>query len=375
MQENYETIPLSIGKAKLYVSNSKISKEKYELEEFISDNKYMNSKEFARNVLFTQEVKFNNTIEGYTDDVGLIYDIVKNKLDINDKEKMARIMNLYNGYKFIIKNKEITRETLRELYSILSKDLLIDYDKNNMGDYYRTKPVYIYFSPYDDVPPDNGFPSEELDKYMNEYFEYVNSNNNLNTNTDYFIKSQIMHFQFVNIHPYFDINGRTSRTVSMWYLLNNKVYPYIIFNRAIILNRKNYYKLIRKVKQTLDVTPFLKFMLENVRVELEKEYIMDMIKSSSGDLNAINYQTMYYILSMNGTLTARDFAHFYNLNNDKKNINEIYQNMLIPLLDKGIIERVRETDKYINDRDKNFIFKLNENRFEKDPNKIKKLKL
>ncbi len=375
MQEFYETIPLSVNKAKLYIENSKIEQEKNELEQFISDNKYMNSKEFSKNVLFTQEIKANNTIEGYTDDIGLIYDIIKNKLNINDKTKMARILNLYNGYKFIFKNKEINKESLKTLYSILSKDLLEEYDVNNMGKYYRNKPVYIYYSANLDVFPDMGMDSEYIDKYMNEYFEYVNSNNNLNTLTDYYIKSQVMHFQFVNIHPFFDINGRTARTVSMWYLLNNKVYPYIIFNRAISLSKTKYYKVIRKAKQTCNVTYFLKFMLDNVRIELEKEYIMEMIKSSSSGLTPIDYQTIYYILSMNGILTARDFCHFYNLNNDKKKVKEIYENMIIPLLDKNIIIILRETDKFINDKDKNFIFKLNEDKYEVNPNKIKKLKL
>ena len=49
-----------------------------------------------------------------------------------------------------------------------------------------------------------------------------------------------MHFYFVYIHPYFDVNGRTSRTLAMWYLLNEEAYPYIIFNRAINNNASNY---------------------------------------------------------------------------------------------------------------------------------------
>ena len=163
-----------------------------------------------------------------------------------------------------------------------------------------------------------GIPAKDLDRYMEEYFNYVNSNNNLSCSTDYFIKSQIMHFQLVYIHPYYDINGRTSRTTSMWYLLNNEVYPYIIFNRAISLNKRLYYKIIREVKEYRNVTFFLNYMLDNVKIELEKEYVMDMIGSNSSHLTAVDYQTMYYILSMKGLLTAKDFITFYNNHNDKK---------------------------------------------------------
>lgn len=369
-----EYLPLSIDKQSLYQIRELIEPKKEELELFLQDNKYMNSREFATNVLFSQEIKTNNTIEGYNDDVGLVYNIINNNLKINDKNKVQRIKNLYNGYKYIFNNKQINKENLKQLYEILSKNLLTQEDLSNMGKYYRNNPVYIYYSSNLDIEPDIGINSNELNKYMNEYFEYINSNNRFDCNTDYFIKSQIMHFQFVNIHPYYDINGRTARTVSMWYLLNNKVYPYIIFNRAIILDKKTYYKIIRDVKHYKNVTYFINYMLENVRIELEKEYIIDMIKSSSQKLSAVDYQTIYYILSMNGLLTVKDFINFYNKNNDKKKSDDIYNNMIVPLLEKGIIKKERDTKKFLKNGAPNFIFKLNENRFENDE-KIKCLKI
>ena len=342
----HEKLPLSLEKGRLYLINDKLKEKKEELELFLQDNKYMNSKEFSKNVLFSQEIKANNTIEGYNDDVGLVYDILNKKLKINDKDKEQRIRNLYNGYRFIYTDKEINKENLKKLYSILSRNLLSEEDIREMGEYYRKNPVYIFFSSNLDVEPDMGIPAKELNKYMEEYFNYVNSNNNLSCSTDYFIKSQIMHFQLVYIHPYYDINGRTSRTTSMWYLLNNEVYPYIIFNRAISLNKKLYYKIIREVKEYRNVTFFLNYMLDNVKIELEKEYVMDMISSNSSHLSAVDYQTMYYILSMNGILSAKDFITFYNNHNDKKKYQEIYQTMLEPLLDKEIIIKLRNTSSY-----------------------------
>lgn len=126
-----------------------------------------------------------------------------------------------------------------------------------MGDFYRKGPVYIFYSRNIDAEPDTGIKAEDIEKYMNEYFDYVNSKEKFSCNTEYFIKSQIMHFQLVYIHPYYDINGRTSRTTSMWYLLNNNIYPYIIFNRGISLNKSLYYKIIRDVKKYRNVTFFL----------------------------------------------------------------------------------------------------------------------
>ena len=370
----HEFLPLTIEKGRLYLLRDLIEPRKEELELFLQDIKYMNNKEFANNVLFSQEIKSNNNVEGYNDDVGLVYDILNNNLKINDKEKVQRIRNLYNGYKFIMNKKEINKDTLKHLYTLLSRNLLTKQDLKRMGEYYRIDPVYIFYSDNISVPPHEGVDSSKLDKYMDEFFNYINSENEFSCDTDYFIKSQIMHFQFVNIHPYYDINGRTARTTSMWYLLNNKVYPYIIFNRAITLNKEKYYKVIRDVKKFHNITYFINYMLENVRVELEKEYVMNMIKASSDRLNAVDYQTMYYILSMKGLLTVKDFINFYNNYNDKKKTIDIYKEMIEPLLDKGIILKVRDTMNSFKDGSSNFIFRLNEDRYECD-DKIKYLKL
>ena len=368
-------LPLTINNGKLYLILDKLQTRIEELELFLQDNKYMNSKEFSKNVLFSHEIKANNNIEGYNDDVGLVYDILNNNLKINDKEKEKRIRNLYDGYRYIYGEKEINKENLKKLYSILSNKLLSEEEVNTMGDFYRKGPVYIFYSRNIDAEPDTGIKAEDIEKYMNEYFDYVNSKEKFSCNTEYFIKSQIMHFQLVYIHPYYDINGRTSRTTSMWYLLNNNIYPYIIFNRGISLNKSLYYKIIRDVKKYRNVTFFLNYMLDSVKIELEKEYIMDMIKSNSSHLTAVDYQTMYYILSMNGLLTSKDFISFYNKHNDKKKASDIYNNMLLPLIEKGIIVKERNTNTYITSDKKNFSFKLNESRYENDPKKIKKLKL
>ena len=371
----HEILPLSIDNSKLYLIREHLQSSIEELEFFLRDNKYMNSEKFSKKVLFSQEIKTNNSVEGYNDDVGLVYDVLNKNLKIDDKERETRIKNLYNGYKFIYEEKEINKDTLKKLYSILSKELLSSYDTNNMGNYYRKNPVYIFYSNNIDVAPDEGVPSLDIEKYMQEYFNYVNADDNFNNSTDYFIKSQILHFQFVNIHPYYDMNGRTSRTCSIWYLLNNKIYPYIIFNRGIMLNKQKYYKVIRDVKKYHNITYFLNYMLNTVKLELEKEYIMDMIKSCSSHLTAVDYQTMYYILSMRSIISLKDFTTFYNNYNDKKSVKDIYNFMIEPLLDKSIIVKVRDTKTNINPNEKNFIFELNKSKYEIDKSKIKRLSI
>ena len=111
-----------------------------------------------------------------------------------------------------------------------------------MGDYYRNGPVYILKGICLTNDCFMGMDKDKIEYFMNQFFEFINSKDMEDSEIDIFIKSQVMHFYFVYIHPYFDVNGRTSRTVSMWYLLNNKNYPYVIFNRAISFAKSEYEK-------------------------------------------------------------------------------------------------------------------------------------
>ena len=162
--------------------------------------------------MFSHELKANNQIEGYSDDVNLIKEVIAKKYHGKDEKKVKRIMNLYYGYNYILNNPSINEESLKELYDILSKDLLEERDAARMGTYYRTAPVYIVkggiiSKNVDEL--DKGIPENRIDEFMQAYFEFLN-NNEFNANmTDEYIKSQILHFYFVYIHPYFDVNGRT----------------------------------------------------------------------------------------------------------------------------------------------------------------------
>lgn len=372
MKKIIETIPLIINGRKLVVNNS-IEQKQEELDEFVEYAQYTNTIKFSEDVLFSHEIHANNYIEGYKDDVETIDQVIHKSSAIKDKEKKQRIINLYKGYKYILQRNPIDRESLKCLYSILSEELLCKEDILNMGNYYRKNDVYIFYSNNPDKY-DKGEPSEKIEDYMEMLLEYANTNNSNLSKTEKFLKSQIMHFYFVFIHPYYDINGRTSRTMSMWYLLNNNDYPFIIFNRAIQLNKAKYYKKIIESKRNLNVTPFLEYMLEYTREELEKDNIINMIKQSTPySLTSLDFQTIHYILSMKSNITYLDFVEFYNNQNDKKKQNEIIE-MIYSLLEKGIIIEGTQTQKQVGEINNHF-FTLNPNLFEIDPQMIKKIQL
>ena len=406
MSKEHTALPLSFGRDQLYVVRDDLNRSRNELEEFISGMYYMNSRKFSRNVLFTHEVQANNVIEGYKDDVEFIYNAIHHNLNIKDKTRKQRILNLYKGYQYILQGKPLTPDTLRELYAILSQNLLDEYQQSNMGPYYRKGEVIIdlkgdiclteyelaniidilRYHKYDSDPYYKekyknvflGLEPTQVTSHMNALFDYMNNDDMFNTGakTDTFIKSQIMHFYFVYIHPYFDINGRTARTTSMWYLMNNDAYPFIIFNRAINLAKSEYYRVIKDVRTFHNVTFFINYMMRNTLIELEKEHLMEYISlNSDEDLTSLDFQSLHYILSMKGNLTYADFSAFYNHQNERKNSEQIYQTMLVPLLDKKVIIEGKETNKGFGARESNHFFTLNERLFDREDPKIKHLKI
>ena len=161
-------------------------------------------------------------------------------------------------------------EHLHDLYNILSDGILDEYDLQNMGPLYREKSVYILNNGRLDMDLEQGVKATNIENLINKYFTYVNEVTNDSKINEY-IKSQIMHFYFVYIHPYFDVNGRTSRTLAMWYLLKKEAYPYIIFNRGISFKGSKYDKIIKEAKERCDLTKFLEMMLDTLKIELEKE--------------------------------------------------------------------------------------------------------
>ena len=372
-----EVLPLKTESGRLFTINREyLSDLVRELETFLDGEEFMNNKTFSKKVLFTHEIKANNTVEGINDSVSLIEKVIANAQQVSDVERRNRIINLYKGYRYILKGNDITEENVRHLYEILSKDLLSFEDASRMGSMYRTAPVYILQGGRLDDSMDHGLDEKKVPEFMKGFFDYVNNGETFSSPTDYFIKSQIMHFYFVYIHPYFDINGRTSRTVAMWYLLNNDIFPYIIFNRGINFD-STYDKTIKECKDRYEITKFLKYMLINVKKELEKEYVMHYLRVLSGEKwDTLDYQTMEYVLSMNGNMTVLDFAQLYNRFNDKKKVRDIFDSMLVPMIENGSLEIMRETKKEMFEGEKNLVLSLNRKRLsEIDTSKVSRIQL
>lgn len=360
--------------ANIRIDSEYLKPYKEELLEFLDGLDYMRTLKFARSMMISQEIKSNNVIEGIKDDLSIIDKVITQRKDDLSQTERQRIINLYHGYQYILTHKKIDKDSLKELYQLLSENILDPRDKIRMGEYYRTAPVYIIKGNRLDIEPYMGMNENKIEYHMDQLFDFINNDILEETEIDKFVKSQIMHFYFVYIHPYFDVNGRTSRTVAMWYLLNNKNYPYIIFNRAIAFNKKNYEPNIIKGRAYGDITLFIKHMLTSVEQELEKEYLIHNIEENTKEyLSKENLQILEYILTINGKLTTNDLVTIYNKYNQKISTNQIYEEKIYPLIDKKIILNRGYTKNGNNKKNRNMFISLNKEIIDVDRTKIKHL--
>lgn len=372
--DTYKRLPLRLESHKrLYYNQLSLQKYIKRIENLLEEMPSMNTLEFARSSLEYKELKANNNIEGIKDDIEEIERVIRNEKDIPWENK-ERIINLNRGYRYILSNNDISKENLKELYSILSKGLLSESAQKNMGDYYRNGPVYIL----------NGglmlnfiktLPAEKVNEYMEKLLDYIN-NYEVKTDIDNFIKSQVIHFYFVYIHPYFDVNGRTARTVSMWELINTKTYPYIIFNRAISLNKREYIYKLNEARKKGNITPFIKYMLKIVSNEFEKEIIIKNIKDNSNkEITIEETQMLEYLLTLKEDITALDVIDKYNIFNMYKQPEILFQDYIYPLIEKGILINCGNT-KYKITRDMpNIKIAINNDLLDIDSEKIKSMNL
>ena len=134
---------------------------------------------------------------------------------------------------YLFNHQQINESSLKELHSVIEPS-----EKN-----YRTDNVFIINSSFQNMPTDmdKGISPELISSKMKELLDYINTPGEKNEINE-FIKSCIMQFYYVYIHPFHDGNGRCARTLSKWYLLNHDAFYLSLVNRGILTNREDYKK-------------------------------------------------------------------------------------------------------------------------------------
>lgn len=187
-------------------------------------------------------------------------------------EQEDRIMGLKKGLEFIADtDNKITEDNIFKLYKMTIGDFLDDENKLENGNFYRHDSVFVASTKIEH----SGLQHTLLPEYMKKFVAYINADDNSND----LIKACIIHFYFAYLHPYFDGNGRMSRLLHMWFLVQKGFSStlFVPFSSYIERSRKAYYDAFTKIEDNynisglIDVTPFVLYFILNVYNKLEPE--------------------------------------------------------------------------------------------------------
>lgn len=253
-----------------------------------------------------------------------IIEIIKAEKTVNGNDQI--IKNMYNGYLFVKNKPAFTKENLFKLYSLLSENCLNDNQK--LKDFYRDDVVYI--------ANHEGCPASKITEAMDSLFVFVNSINNENGLISFYLPF-ITQYYILYIHPYFDLNGRTARMVSLWISLLSdidSISPFFI-SEAINDTKSEYYKALDNSRYSHnDLTYFLTYIMKtsnNYYLVYKNINAINEELQKIGEVLSINEQ--YYlkriIINKNkGWFNYRGFTNFCGLDITKQGSLKILNHLL-----------------------------------------------
>ena len=282
---------------KFYYSKLKIKKEKEELEKFLKENPSLKR---------IDELRILKSTEAFVDP--------------------TRKKSFYQIEGFLFKNKEIIEEKIKELMEKIKEEI-----KD-----YREEEVYIMDNNSTIFPSmDRGIPKEMVPEKMNELLFFINKEGDKSEIND-FIKSQIIHFYLVYIHPFTDGNGRCARTLSKWYLLNHNDYHLSLVNRYYLTHKDEYKKVIQKSKKG-DLSPFISLSLKGLLNELKIEENITRIEEDRNiKLEDQEYLCLEYLYHTSNH-SLQELSRMIKIFGNYEKREEFLKESLSLLLKKGIV--------------------------------------
>ena len=236
--------------------------------------------------IICSELEGTLQIEGVNTTRKQIEKIIKNN---NPKDKNEKIIiNMLNGLNFIKEAKEFNKDTLKELYKLLSDGCLNNEDEIK-NSYYRNDMVYV--SKYE------GCPVDKIEECMNSLVDFINKNINTKDSTLKLLLPFIAHYYIIYIHPYFDYNGRCARMVQIWIFMLTNNMESLYLSEAINDNKNNYYKAIENTRDSKnDLTYFITYLIDLINKYSVVSKNLDEIKEElEQEGESISVNELFYL--------------------------------------------------------------------------------
>lgn len=228
-------------------------------------------KEFRRDAL-VRSVHFGTHIEGNELNLSQAEKVMMGQAVVARERDIQEVINYRKAMEFIaelrINSEElrITEETIRKLHKITVNKIL---QEEKSGEYRKTQ-VVIKNNQTGNVsfrPPEAVLISPQI----NNLLAFINSSQEKDIHP--VLKSGIVHYELVRIHPFLDGNGRVARALSTLILFTQgyDIRKFFSLEEYFDRNAGNYYLALQSVaKDNGDLTKWLEYFTEGLAIELSK---------------------------------------------------------------------------------------------------------
>jgi Fic family protein/DNA-binding Xre family transcriptional regulator len=206
----------------------------------------------------------SNRIEGNTLSLQETHLVVNEGITIGGKSVREHLEAINHGEAVALLHDLVSNEVsfneyrLKQIHHLVLKGI----DERNAGKYRNTQ---VMISGSEHIPP----APYMLDKLMEDYFIYYEQNR---TRLHPVLLAAEMHERLVTIHPFIDGNGRTSRLVMNFILLQN---GYTIANlKGKLKDRLAYYAALQKVQLNHDNTDFHTLIVDHALASLKEHLLL-----------------------------------------------------------------------------------------------------
>jgi Fic family protein len=248
------------------------------------------------------------------------------------------VANYFAGLRFVEKNAKraiIAHADVLKLHRIMAGEVM---DQGTAGQY-RT--IRVRVGPHVAPPP------ERVRPMMSDLLEWWNTDA---AKVSPILSSAIVHHQFETIHPFADGNGRAGRMLSLWELYRRGFDNHHIFSIDEFYweDRPRYYAaLLRVQQQDSDLTTWLEYGAEGLRVTLERIWSrIQKLSAHKGKAKLVlrpKQEQLLHLLREHKALTPREIWDGIGVSKQGA------LDLLRPLIKAGLVRRIgtKKTGRYV----------------------------
>ena len=233
----------------------------------------------------------------------------------------------------------VSNQIILTIHRIVSRNTLQGDDANFCGKF-RDGPVY--------VGKHEGICHAKIEETLNEVIEMINHHPRF---LHGLIKGILLHYFIAYIHPFFDGNGRTGRTLFYFKMIKNdlKFVELLAISANLKEHGKRYEKSFELVKEhEWDMTFFIDFCLDSLLMALEKaERKVDFLISFSKFKDLMGINSSQVLLLQRMALNKHSFITIEEYAGDIGKSREIARRELKDLLKKSLLREKKKGKKFI----------------------------